>query len=572
MSARNIAIENVDISSTQPAGKVSLAAVGAMSADIPVAAPLPSGLLGGVSFVSSNMLTIAEGATQAGMGGVDVSAGRVSFLGTAAAKSGIIAQNTGSFAAGDVVITADEIILEGTSDIASSVTGSGKGASIVLNVGSLLAIRGNGNIGDPGASIGPSTQGAGNAGDMIINAPNATVDANGGGFGSLATELATGNAGQLIVRAKSLLLRNGAGILTETQGQGNAGSMSFVADEIVFSGAGVFLSNRSAKPCKVPGRISGRYGNGGAIRIEAGTIRVLDGNHVITAETEFEGNGGNVELVARDKIEVLGSLKHQFPRTARFTGTAGSIQICADEAQVDWRNSTITSETNGAGRAGNISVVGKTLNFSNMNLLSRTSGDGNAGSITVDVELFNLDGSSIGASTGGSGRAGDIFVKFAQDLRLGPNSRIETISLGSGPTPTTFAATGDSGNISIVGRNARLTVDGRGGFRDTQISAGTFSADGATSGGDINIGVGALSLFSDVVSGDRDSSGALVPGALIIASANGGLARGGSVTITADEFETCKGNISAQAGVASGGDAPAALFATLAGPPLSRTP
>ncbi|WP_250565587.1 filamentous hemagglutinin N-terminal domain-containing protein, partial [Adonisia turfae] len=180
--------------------------------------------------------------------------------------------------------------------------------------------------------------GLGNAGNVIFNIrDNARFDQASQATSEYASNT-PGRGGNVMLSATNLDVLNGAVLSTNTFGNGDAGDVILdVRETVRFDG-------RDPDPI---GRISGAtsiiafnnasnlvgMANGGDVRINAGSLEVLNGAE-ISADVDGIGNGGDVVLDIRGTARIAGS--------SPLTGVASGV------------SSAIT--TGGQGQAGNVEL------------------------------------------------------------------------------------------------------------------------------------------------------------------------------------------------------------------------
>ena len=207
--------------------------------------------------------------------------------------------------AGDIVIQArDTILLDKEAQIRSVVfpEAVGNGGNVQITTGS-LRINNNG-------SIGTLTVGAGNAGNVYIQARDA-VSLEGANSSIVTTTVfSNGRGGDITLSAASLVLNNRAKLVAGTYGRGNAGNITIQTQNQVLLGEVSTIFNGAVDVGQVLSLASGvdltqiipptQLGNAGGIQISASSLR-LDRNSVISTITT-SGNGGDIQLNLRDLV------------------------------------------------------------------------------------------------------------------------------------------------------------------------------------------------------------------------------------------------------------------------------
>lgn len=183
---------------------------------------------------------------------------------------------------------------------------AGGGGSIAINAQNLnLAGDQNSTLAGQSKLVAGIASGLGSADskaeDIEINATGAITITNGSFISNAVKSEAVGNGGDIKITAGSLSLTNGAQLVANTFGRGDAGSVrvqasgavSFDGEGILQSGAGVGANNtQSGAFSNVE---TGAVGKGGDINITVGSLSVTRGA-LLFAYTDGRGNAGNVNI------------------------------------------------------------------------------------------------------------------------------------------------------------------------------------------------------------------------------------------------------------------------------------
>lgn len=463
-------------------------------------------------------------------GNVNIKAGLLNLTNGANISSG----TSGTGNSGNITINADNISLDGgTEQFLTSIStetvskNSGKGGNIELITGSI-------NITN-GASLFSGTNGQGKSGNIIINASD-TIKIDGTSKNFFVDNLGqnpirfssriqsstsldgTGVSGDISINAKNILLTNGGQIQASSVGQGDSGKIAINSrDTVLIDGFGG-ESNRI-----ITSSISsdGFKNQAGSIELNTGILTLTNGGKI--SSSGIEGNGGNININARDAINIDGfvnifrsSINNGLVRGVGkggdiqlFTGslslTNGATIVTSTAGQGNGGNITINARdsikisslndnlsgiasdvrNNATGNAGNISLTSNSLFLNNTaQVLSSTADKGNAGNITLKVADISLANSSLirgSVEPGGIGDAGDIDIQ-GRTLSITSGSVIQSALFGSrGNLP---AAQGRGGNIRI-NTSDYVTISG---FGNTLFGTGLITgADLGTSGNAGNI-------------------------------------------------------------------------------------
>ncbi|MEW6493435.1 MAG: S-layer family protein, partial [Cyanobacteriota bacterium] len=379
-----------------------------------------------------------------------------------------------------IINVSDSISLRGASTITSRVDENAFG-----NSGGIDITTGNLSLTNAGG-ISATTDGTGNAGQVIVRASGSISLSNWTYISSRVAEHGKGNSGGLNISADSISLRNHADFNASTLGVGDAGQVIInVSDSISLRGASTITSRVDENA----------FGNSGGIDITTGNLSLLNAGG-ISATTDGIGNAGQVVVRASDSIS-LSNWTYISSRVAEHgKGNSGGLNISADSISLrnhaDFNASTlgvgnagkviinvsdsisltdessITSQVdeNAVGNSGGIDISADSLSLTNKAELNVGSfGQGNAGNINITADSIHLDnGASINANTNGG--QGNINLT-AVDLVLRHGSNITTNAEGS----------------NVIGGNITLDTGVLVAFEDSDISANSRDYRG----GNVNI-------------------------------------------------------------------------------------
>ncbi|MBD2776918.1 beta strand repeat-containing protein [Iningainema tapete] len=454
----------------------------------------------------SGIFTKLEAGAEGNGGDININARSLSLTDGAVLDT----RTSGKGNGGNIIINArDRVDLDGKSDSYANTSvqlgAVGKAGDIRVTTGTLSLTN--------GAFLTSSTLGNGDGGNITIDARD-TISFDGSSAQSYVFDGGVGKGGDIRVTTGTLSLINGAQLVTNVSGRGEAGNITIDARDTV-NIDGVVGNAISG----VQSSLLGGVGKGGDIRLTTGSLAVQNGA-ALSTDTDGRGNAGNITLNARDTII--------------FEGVGSENGLLS--------NAGSEVGSNGIGSGGNIRVNARALFLKNGGQLNANSfGQGNAGSITIDADVVAFEGfgtyglqSSV-QTLGDNGNGGDIFVTT------------HTLSLTNGGALNTFAR-GNAGNITINARD-HITIDGV--VSSNGRSSGAFSSlwEGKGKGGDIFVTTGSLSL----------TNGAQ------LASNTLGQGNAGNITINARDAITLNGTGSngsssglfsgvASTGVGKGGD------------------
>lgn len=390
---------------------------------------------------------------------IDVTRGRISAL---------TALETG--AGGNIVLEASErITLSDRTQVntESDVTSSGDGGDIAIKTSALLLQQ--------GSQLVSRSSGSGGAGNVTIRATDQVVLKQPFINSSETVEIPTailallefqsvGEGGNIDITTGSLSVLDGAELLANTFGEGDAGNVNVNASgEVMLEGV--------QRLSKMPGGIfsnvgPGGSGNAGQVNIQAERLSVLNGARIassvegtaaIPGRPAGMGKGGEINV------------------------EAGNVLLSGTDATGDRISGLFTDTQAGAtGNGGRITVRADTLRVANgAQINSQTENASDSGNVEIDTSLqLAVDSSSeITVSSRDTGSAGN--------LRIASQS----VVLDNGEI-TAQTSSGDGGNISLLVDDVLLLRNG-GELSSTAGRAGTGG-----DGGDIAIEAGFIAAIA----------------------------------------------------------------------------
>lgn len=373
-------------------------------------------------------------------------------------------QGTAQSQSGDVVLDATAAIdLSEQSLVSNSVNPENPVFSAAVGNSGNIRIRARALSIASGAQVADISVGQGNAGNVLIAVRDRVVVDGVGENGSSAilsrvNPGAIGNGGNIQISAGSLQVSNGAQLIASTQGEGDAGNVIIQArNQVVFNNGATF--SRVA-----PGAI----GNAGDIRISADSLQIRNGGQ-LQANTESQGNAGNVVIQARDRVELSGG---------RADGFRSNIFSSVEEAA--------------NGEAGNIQITTRLLSITDEASLFAKSANRNygAGDIIIHADRLQLDQGQINAETVAQ-TGGNIDLAIFDSIRLENDSRI-----------TASTQFGQGGNIAVnVGNAPVFSVALEGSLIAVQ-------SEKSGDAGDLTLNVRQLTVQdSDITASTRSGTG-----------------------------------------------------------------
>ena len=258
---------------------------------------------------------------------------------------------------GNIEIDTGFLELKGETFILANTRGNGNAGNISIQVeddlivseGSLIRVGVNdGALGNAGelsidasqiflseSAISSSVEGEGMGGDINISADSISLEA----FSFLSAN--TGNnffdGGKITIDAQTLEINNGSNILTQTNGEGNAGNIDLnISQLIILDGQNTpmeipefelfgdrIISNLERRTGILADATQNSTGNGGNINIKSQFIIAFpDGNSDIIANA-FSGNGGNITIATEGIFGIQESPSNSLTNDITASSDAG---------------------------------------------------------------------------------------------------------------------------------------------------------------------------------------------------------------------------------------------------------
>ncbi|MEH1963617.1 MAG: S-layer family protein [Nostoc sp.] len=423
-----------------------------------------------------------------GRGG-DLTVRASEFVELAGTKSGLFTETQGAEDAGNLTITTRRLSSQNGARVSTSTKGEGQGGNLTVTASDSVEVIGVGSglftetqgakdagnltidtrhlIVQDGSQVLTYTSGKGQGGNLFVAASDLVelqgtgISIDGQEFPSFLSTQTTnvGDAGNLTINTRQLIVENGAQISTASIGQGKGGEIEVNATEAVnVFGVGI---NRTAS-----GLFSrtNQGGQGGNMIINTNAFRVAD-NGVLDARTLGEGNAGNITVNA-DTLEAVNGgqiLANAFKGSSGFAGNitvnatdrvtiSGSapfkrrVRIRGSLVEDESLNSGLFVRSQGSGRAGNLQVGSPFIRLDNQGEITAETASGNGGDITLhDLDLLLLSGNSQISATAGTnlqgGDGGNITISAPDGFIVAKPNEYSDI--------TANAYTGKGGTVTI---------------------------------------------------------------------------------------------------------------------------
>jgi large exoprotein involved in heme utilization and adhesion len=341
-----------------------------------------------------------------------------------------------------------------TSLTTNSIGGTGRAGNIEINTRSLRV--------EAGASISSSSGLAvprnliptgGPGGNITINASD-SVFVIGGGSGSIipvgslidAGTLGIGKGGDVTLKARRLIVRDGGAIVASTLGAAPGGNVTITASESVeiagttTDGFPSVIGTASLDFSTTFLGLPRTSGAAGSLSIEASRLTIRDGA-AIGVQSDGTGTAGSINV---DANSIVLNTEGIIDATNLF-GIGGNINLLARDIQLR-NNSRITTDS-GAAEGGNITLKSDILvgqNNSDITANARSAAGGR-----VNLNVPNILGFAAASREQVKSRLGLSDAQFAAlevpPTTLLPTSDIAAISQSSGPAlqgTVTFSASG----------------------------------------------------------------------------------------------------------------------------------
>ncbi|MCS6302420.1 MAG: filamentous hemagglutinin N-terminal domain-containing protein [Nitrospira sp.] len=287
--------------------------------------------------------------------------------------------------AGDITLTAKNIVATQGSLISSETFSAGTGGQLKIFTDTLQLLDGSqiksGSAFAP--PLGKLPQGiipTGPGGDITIQGldSKSSVMIDGQGSGIFANTEGTGVGGSINLSAKTLTIQNGGIISASTTGTDSraiGGSITVNATDQVALTNGGSITASSTGPA-----------NAGNIKIDAGKqLSVQDSK--ITTEA-MTARGGNIEVIAKDRIQ----LANGRISTSVLDGSGDSGRISIDPNEVIVQNNSKIFAQAVRGNGGDITITTPRFLQDSTSLINASSQFGQSGRVSIQSSTSNLSG------------------------------------------------------------------------------------------------------------------------------------------------------------------------------------
>lgn len=352
-----------------------------------------------------------------------------------------------------VIKASESIEVSGNSSLFSLTYGTEPGGNIIIETKRLLVHE--------GGIIEASTGGYGRGGSLTVDADE-FVEIVGGEqlrsslrVRSFSSQKDAGDAGEIHITTKKVILRDGGQISTSTLGAGDGGILRVNASESVEASGRIVIDNLDYPSGLVSQSRGGgdvlTIGQAGGIIINTQRLVVKDGARIsVAAINGSQGDAGTLYIYALDSIIVTGSgidANGQVAPSSLFAvsegaGSAGDLTINTGRLTVQ-DGAEVTVSGKGSGSAGNLTILANTVRLNQGRLTAETNAGEGANIKLQNLELLFLQNQSlISAQAFNNANGGNIDIIAPQGFVVAvPNQNNDIIA---------NAVQGQGGQINIT--------------------------------------------------------------------------------------------------------------------------
>ncbi|AOX00146.1 hypothetical protein BJP34_12420 [Moorena producens PAL-8-15-08-1] len=228
--------------------------------------------------ISSGLFTQTNRGSKGNAGNLSITTGELIVSDGAFVSAETFGEGDG----GELNITTGELIVSDGAQVGAATLGEGNGGNLTVDADSTVQVIGTSADGQIPSGLFTSTEGTGNAGDLLKITTGKLIISDGAVVSAQSIQPGS-SAGTVDINANSIFLNNDGRITAETAG-GEKGNIILEARDIRLLNRSLILTNADNT-------------DGGNITIDTDTLVGL-GNSDITANAE-EGSGGRVEIKAQ---------------------------------------------------------------------------------------------------------------------------------------------------------------------------------------------------------------------------------------------------------------------------------
>ncbi|YAF98208.1 MAG: filamentous hemagglutinin N-terminal domain-containing protein [Nodularia sp. CChRGM 3473] len=407
--------------------------------------------------------------------------------------SGLLTRSSENGDTGDLTINTGILLVQDGAQVITRNVGTGKSGNLTVN-----AIKGIQLI---GTSLNGRIPNSDVAANTLVDQPifdsltpqiliKGILASDTLPSGLFASTVDRGNAGNVTINTRDLLVQDGAQISADTFAEGEGGNLTVNATkQVQLIGASV----SSISSGLFTRTNSESTGAAGSLTIFTDNLLVRDGAQV-SASTFGVGKGGNLTVNATEEIQLIGVSNNNVTSglfaqaNSGATGNAGDVNLNTS-ALIVKDGAQVSASTFGTGEGGNLKVnatesvqlIGNSANGlfpSGLFAVAAPGSSGKAGELTINTgTLLVRDGAQVAASTFAQGQGGNLKVNATERVQLIGNSANGSFPSGLFATATKDA-TGGAGDLTVntnilqIQHGAGIAVRSRG-----QGSAGNLNLD-----------------------------------------------------------------------------------------------
>jgi filamentous hemagglutinin family protein len=306
------------------------------------------------SFVNSRVASNGKGES----GGIVISAETLSLTNKASMSTSVDKDGQGK--AGNIDISTQSLSLSHKASLNTSLGGVGNGGKVIVDASDSISLdRGfisskveENAVGNAGgidittgnlslvnqAGLSATTDGKGDAGEVILRASDTISMTDESFVNSRVTHNGQGNAGGIYITTETLALNNDASLNVGSFGQGDAGDIDVVADSIRLDNGATINANTQGGQgnikltsvdlvlrhgSRITTNASGSNVSGGNITINTGVLAALENSDISANSHDFRG--GNVNITAQG---IFGTkLRSQLTPESDITATGADSSL-----------------------------------------------------------------------------------------------------------------------------------------------------------------------------------------------------------------------------------------------------
>ncbi|AWJ92905.1 hypothetical protein Sp245p_24015 (plasmid) [Azospirillum baldaniorum] len=403
-------------------------------------------------------------------GGITVVASDLALSAAASYVGQLSSLAKGKAAGGPIRVTADTLTMTG-GRIAAETIGSGTSGEVAVDVAGALrmsaaTISGSSALGAAGAGgtvavtagsihldqrsgIGSVALGAGRGGSVSVtardsltivgSAPDGAPLGTQSGVFALSRATASGDGGNIVVRARDLQVSDFGQIAGGSFGTGAGGSVDVVAGSVRLSHGGTIGASAGENAVR-----------GGSVSIRADRLWLHDGAEV-TVRSRSAGVAGDLMLSSTGPLTVDRSTINA--SADRSNGGNVLIEVGGLFRLVGGR---VSAAAGGLGGGGNIIVSGRSVVFDDSRVVATAVG-GDGGAIRVASQTYHASPDSLVSASSAFGFDGTVRLETPLFGRFAPAGN--TSSVQAIPPAPTLTACDQGGRTEEALAHAALTFD-----------------------------------------------------------------------------------------------------------------